>query len=206
MLLACGWARSAAPANGEVPAPSLAVLDPIVQSAIQNHEIPGAVLLVGHDGHVIYRKAFGNRSLEPTRAPMTLDTIFDIASLTKVVATTTAVMQLVNGGRVRLNDPVVKYIPEFGQYGKSDITVRDLLTHHSGLPPDLDLSHPWAGRDVGYNMAFAATPISPPEARFVYSDINFIVLGALVERLSGVPLDSYCAQNVFTPLVMSHTP
>ncbi len=189
----------------ETQSPRLGVLDSILQTSIQNHEIPGAVLLVSHDGHVIYRKAFGDRSLEPTRAPMTVDTIFDIASLTKVVATTTAVMQLVDGGKVRLNDPVVKYIPEFGQNGKSDITVRDLLTHHSGLPPDLDLSHPWAGRDVGYNMAFAVTPISPPETRFVYSDINFIVLGALVERVSGVPLDSYCAQNVFAPLGMSHT-
>ena len=127
---------------------NLAALDAVVQSAIQNHEIPGAVLLVGHEGHVIYRKAFGNRSLEPTQAPMLVDTIFDIASLTKVVATTTAVMQLVDQGRVRLNDPVVKYIPEFGQNDKADITVRDLLTHHSGLAPDLDLAHPWAGRDV----------------------------------------------------------
>src|SRR6266568_1361391 len=118
---------------------NLAALDGVVQSAIQNHEVPGAVLLVGHEGHVIYRKAFGNRSLEPTQAPMLVDTIFDIASLTKVVATTTAVMQLVDQGRVRLNDPVVKYIPEFGQNDKSDITVRDLLTHHSGLAPDLDL-------------------------------------------------------------------
>src|SRR5258708_24259321 len=182
MLLACGWARSAAPANGEVPAPSLAVLDPIVQSAIQNHEIPGAVLLVGHDGQVIYRKAFGNRSLEPTRTPMTVDTIFDIASLTKVVATTTAVMQLVERGKIRLNDPVVKYIPEFGQNGKADIEVRDLLTHYSGLPPDLDLTHPWTGRDVGYSMAFASTPISPLQTRFIYSDVNFIVLAAGGQR------------------------
>jgi uncharacterized protein YbbC (DUF1343 family)/CubicO group peptidase (beta-lactamase class C family) len=184
---------------------SLAVLDPIVQAAIRNHEVPGAVLLVGHDGQVVYRKAFGNRSLEPARTPMTVDTIFDVASLTKVVATTTAVMQLVEKGKVRLNDPVVKYIPEFGQNGKSDITVRDLLTHFSGLPPDLDLTHFWTGRDVGYSMAFAATPIAPPETRFIYSDVNFIVLAAMIERVSGLPLDSYCAQNIFTPLGMLHT-
>jgi uncharacterized protein YbbC (DUF1343 family)/CubicO group peptidase (beta-lactamase class C family) len=189
----------------ELQSANLTVLDSVVESAIQNHEIPGAVLVVGHDGRVIYRKALGNRSLEPTRALMTVDTIFDIASLTKVVATTNAVMQLVDQGRVRLNDPVVKYIPEFGQNDKSDITVRDLLTHHSGLGPDLDLTHPWAGRDVGYQMAFASTPVAPPGARFIYSDINFIVLGALVERVSGTPLDSYCAQNIFVPLGMSHT-
>jgi len=184
---------------------SFLVLDSVVEQAIQNHEVPGAVLLVGHDGHVIYRKAFGNSSLEPTRAPMAIDTIFDIASLTKVVATTTAVMQLVDQGRVRLNDPVVKYIPEFGQNDKSDITVRDLLTHHSGLAPDLDLVHPWTGRDVAFQMAFASMPIAPPGARFVYSDVNFIVLGALVERVSGISLDSYCAQDIFVPLGMSHT-
>jgi len=189
----------------EVQSANLNLLDSVVESAIQNHEIPGAVLVVGHDGRVIYRKAFGNRSLEPTRALMTVDTIFDIASLTKVVATTNAVMQLVDQGRVRLNDPVVKYIPEFGQNEKSDITVRDLLTHHSGVAPDLDLTHPWAGRDVGYEMAFASTPLAPPGARFIYSDINFIVLGALVERVSGIPLDSYCGQNIFVPLGMSHT-
>jgi uncharacterized protein YbbC (DUF1343 family)/CubicO group peptidase (beta-lactamase class C family) len=185
--------------------PSLSVLDSIVQEAIQKHAAPGAVLLVGHDGQVVYRKAFGNRSLEPTQSPMTLNTIFDIASLTKVVATTTAIMQLIEQGRVRANDPIVKYIPEFGQNDKGDITVRDLLTHHSGLAPDLDLTHPWAGRDVGYNMAFASVPISPPGARFVYSDINYIVLGALVERVSGISLDSYCAQKIFEPLGMSHT-
>ena len=92
-------------------APNLAVLDAIVLDAIHDHQIPGAVLLVGHNGQVVYRKAFGNRALEPRREPMTVDTIFDIASLTKVVATTTAVMQLVQKGEVRVNDPVAKYIP-----------------------------------------------------------------------------------------------
>lgn len=162
-------------------------------------------MLVGHDGNVIYRKAYGERSLEPTRAPMTVDTIFDIASLTKVVATTTAMMQLVEQGKGRLNDPVVKYIPEFGQNDKGDITVRDLMTHYSGLPPDLDLTQPWAGREVGYGMAFAATPVAPPETRFIYSDINFIVVGAIVERVSGMSLDAYCAKNIFAPLEMAHT-
>jgi len=154
---------------------------------------------------VIYRKAYGERSLEPAHAPMTVDTIFDFASLTKVVATTTAMMQLVDEGKVKLNDPVAKYIPEFAQNGKADITVHDLMTHYSGLPPDLDLTQPWAGRDLGYSMAFASTPIAPPETRFIYSDINFIVLGAIVERVSGMPLDAYCAQNIFTPLGMTHT-
>src|ERR1700674_3518749 len=128
------WIASCAPALAQqASGPNLNDLDSIIQTSIHNHEIPGAVLLVGHDGQVIYRKAFGNRSLEPKVEPMTVDTIFDLASLTKVIATTTAVMQLEEQGKVRLNDPIVKYIPEFGQNGKGDITVRDLLTHHSGL-------------------------------------------------------------------------
>jgi uncharacterized protein YbbC (DUF1343 family)/CubicO group peptidase (beta-lactamase class C family) len=163
------------------------------------------VLLVGHDGRIVYRKAFGDRSLEPTRSAMTMDTIFDLASLTKVIATNTAVMQLAEQGKIRFNDPVSKYIPEFAQNGKADITVRDLLTHYSGLPPDLDLSHPWSGRDTAYSMAFTETPISPSEIRFVYSDINFIMLGALVERVSGMPLDIYCQQKIFSPLGMENT-
>ena len=183
----------------------LSVLDSILQTSIEKHEAPGAVLLVGHDGHVIYRKAFGNRSLEPKAEPMTADTIFDLASLTKVIATTTAVMQLVEQGKIRLNDSVAKYIPEFAQNGKADIDVRDLLTHYSGLAPDLDLNPPWNGREAAYSLSFAETPVSPPETQFIYSDTNFIVLAALVERVAGMPLDAYCAQYIFAPLGMSHT-
>ncbi|HTR65971.1 MAG TPA: serine hydrolase, partial [Terriglobales bacterium] len=188
----------------ETPA-HLAVLDGIVREAISNGQVPGAVLLVWHSGQVRYRKAFGYRSLEPRREPMTVDTIFDIASLTKVVATTTAVMQLVGRGEVRLNDPVAKYLPEFAQNGKQDITVRELMTHHSGLKEDLDLTVAWQGRDTAFRMAFAETPVDPPGSRFMYSDINFIVLGALVERVTGMRLDDYCEQHIFRPLGMAHT-
>ena len=181
------------------------MLDKVIEDAIHDREIPGAVLLVSHDGVVVYRRALGNRSLEPRREPMTLDTIFDVASLTKVVATTTAVMQLVQKGEVRDNDPVAKYVPEFAQNGKEDVTVRELLTHHSGFGPDLDLSQPWEGKDTGLRMAFAERPQDAPGAKFVYSDINFIVLGALVERVSGMPLEEYCQRNIFGPLAMSHT-
>jgi uncharacterized protein YbbC (DUF1343 family)/CubicO group peptidase (beta-lactamase class C family) len=184
---------------------SLGVLDSIVQEAIHDGQIPGAVVLIGHDGQVIYRKAFGERSLEPRREPMTVNTIFDLASLTKVVATTTAVMQLVQRGQVRVNEPVVKYIPEFAENGKEEITVRELLTHYSGLPEDLDLAQPWQGRETALHMAYAEKPISAPGSRFLYSDVNFIVLGALVERVSGMSLDAYCQKNVFSPLLMTHT-
>jgi len=181
------------------------VLDPIIQQAIHDGNIPGAVLLVGHDGHVIYRKAYGARALEPRHEAMTVDTIFDLASLTKVIATTTAMMQLVERGKVRLNDPVAKYLPEFAQNGKEDITVRQLLTHYSGLEPDLDLKTPWRGKETAFRMAFAETPEEPPGSEFTYSDINFITLGALVERVSGETLDQYTVRHIFAPLKMVHT-
>src|ERR1700685_619643 len=173
-----GGRKSVAPSN------RLGVLDSIVQEAIRDGQIPGAVVLVGHDGKVAYRKAFGERSLEPRHETMTVDTIFDLASLTKVVATTTAVMQLVQKGQLRVNDPVAKYIPEFGQNGKDDITIRQLLTHFSGLREDIDLSPPWEGKETALRMAYAETPAYAPGSRFLYSDTNFIVLAALVERVS----------------------
>jgi uncharacterized protein YbbC (DUF1343 family)/CubicO group peptidase (beta-lactamase class C family) len=176
-----------------------------VRDAIHDDQTPGAVLLVWHDGQVIYRKAFGNRALEPRKEAMTVDTIFDVASLTKVVATTTAVMQLVQEGEVRLNDPVAKYIPEFAQNGKEDITVRNLLTHFSGLRADIDLTPTWNGRDAALRLSYAETPDYSPGSRFLYSDTNFITLGALVEHVSGSTLDVYCARKIFAPLRMTHT-
>lgn len=183
----------------------LSSVDEVIDHAISEGTVPGAVLLVGHNGRVIYRKAYGHRALDPRREPMTLDTIFDLASLTKVIATTTAVMQLVERGKMRFNDPVAKYLPEFAQNGKQDITIRQLLTHYSGLPPDLDLKTPWQGKQTGYDMAFAETLQDPPGSRFTYSDINFIVLGALVERVSGETLDEYSKRHIFIPLKMFHT-
>ncbi len=166
---------------------------------------PGAVLLVGHNGAVVYRKAYGNRALDPSKEPMTPDTVFDTASLTKVLATTTCVMRMVQLGQVKLNDPVAKYIPEFAQNGKSDVTVRQLMTHYSGLRPDLDLKPYWRGPDEGYARANAEKLVNPPGSVFVYSDINFIVLGELVQRVSGMPLNQYAQTYVFGPLGMTMT-
>ena len=180
-------------------------VDAIIDQAIADGNIPGAVLVVGHNGAVVYRKAYGERALEPRREPMTLDTIFDLASLTKVIATTTSVMQLVEQGKVRLNDPLAKYLPEFAQNGKEDITIRQLLTHYSGLAPDLDLTTPWEGKNTAYQLAFVEPPETTPGSGFVYSDINFIMLGALVEKVSGETLDAYTQQHIFTPLKMMHT-
>lgn len=183
----------------------LGQVDSIINQAIADGNIPGAVLIVGHDGKVAYRKAYGNRALEPKREPMTLDTIFDVASLTKVIATTTAVMQLVEQGKIRLNDPLAKYLPEFAQNGKEDITIRQLLTHYSGLAPDLDLTTPWESKNTAYQLAFVEPPETTPGSGFIYSDINFIMLGALVEKISGEPLDVYTEKHIFAPLKMTHT-
>jgi uncharacterized protein YbbC (DUF1343 family)/CubicO group peptidase (beta-lactamase class C family) len=193
--------RAAVPAHGV----ALPAVDAVIQQAISEGQIPGAVLIVGHDGQVVYRKAYGFRALEPRREGMTLDTVFDLASLTKVIATTTAVMRLVEQGKVRLNDPVAKYLPEFAQNGKEDITVRQLLTHYSGLAPDLDLKTVWEGKQTAYRMAFAETPQDAPGSKFSYSDINFIVLGALVEQVTGESLDEYAVQHIFVPLKMMRT-
>jgi uncharacterized protein YbbC (DUF1343 family)/CubicO group peptidase (beta-lactamase class C family) len=114
-------------------------------------------------------------------------------------------MQLVEQGKVRLNDPVAKYLPEFAQNGKDDVTVRQLLTHYSGLEPDLDLKSVWEGKQTAYTMAFGETPVDPPGSKFSYSDVNFIVLGALVERVSGEPLDEYATRHIFVPLKMMRT-
>jgi len=182
-----------------------AAIDDIMNEAVAKGNIPGGVVLIGHDGKVVYRKAFGWRSLEPTRERMTVDTIFDMASLTKCMVTATSVMKLVQEGKVRLNDPVARYLPEFSRNGKADITVRELLTHYSGLPEDLELRPAWEGRDTAYQMITDAKPIFPPGARFLYSDINFETLGLLVEKVSGLTLDRYTEQNIFAPLGMTKT-
>ena len=182
-----------------------APLDALLRDAVEKGNAPGAVLLVGHNGAVVYRKAYGNRALDPSKEPMTPDTVFDMASLTKVLVTTTCVMRMVQLGQVKLNDPVAKYIPEFAQNGKSDVTVRQLMTHYSGLRPDLDLKPYWRGLDEGYARANAEKLVNPPGAVFVYSDINFIVLGELVQRVSGMPLNQYAQNYVFGPLGMTMT-
>ncbi|GAC1656037.1 MAG: hypothetical protein NVS9B15_17020 [Acidobacteriaceae bacterium] len=181
------------------------VLDAVVQSAVDTHQVPGAVVVVGHKGKVVYRKAFGMRSLEPTREPMTLDTVFDIASLSKCVATATSMMVLYEQGKFRLNDPVSMYLPDFRGGGKEDVTIRELLTHFSGLKPDLDLAPYWEGKDEAVRKIWAEKLQDPPGSKFVYSDINFETLGLLVEKLSGLSLEVFAQDNVFQPLSMSHT-
>jgi uncharacterized protein YbbC (DUF1343 family)/CubicO group peptidase (beta-lactamase class C family) len=188
------------------PSPqSLEAIAPAVEQAIEAGKAPGAVVLVGHQGQVVYFKAFGYRALVPQKLPMTETTVFDLASLTKVVATTTAVMQLVEQGKIRLEQPVADYWPAFKANGKGEITVRELMTHYSGFGPDLDLKPEWAGYDTAMKMIVAESPVVLPGTRFIYSDINYETLGELVRRVSGEPLDVYCAKHIFGPLGMRET-
>lgn len=205
------WAAGAPAPKKKKPAPeaketvNFSPVDLLVQEQINDQVITGAVLLVGHGGEIVHQKAFGLRATSPRAEAMTLDTIFDLASLTKVVATTPSVMRLIQYGQVRLDEPVAHYIPDFGMNGKDAVTVRQLLTHYSGLRPDIDLNPYWVGRDTAFRLAHEEKLQAPQGSVFVYSDTNFIVLGELVQRLSGMPLDQYAAVHIFQPLGMKHT-
>ena len=179
-------------------------IDQAIHDAIDQGRLPGAVLVIGHDGQIVYHKAYGKRALEPRVEAMTEDTIFDCASLTKVIATTSSLMKLFEQGKFRLNDRITEYIPEF-QGGRSPITIRNLFTHFSGLQPDVPLKEPWTGYQTGINLACTFKPGGPPGVSYVYSDINFILLGELVHRLSGQMLNDYARLNVFQPLGMKDT-
>jgi uncharacterized protein YbbC (DUF1343 family)/CubicO group peptidase (beta-lactamase class C family) len=180
-------------------------IEPLIREEIGLKRLPGAVVLIGVGDRIVYQKAIGNRAVLPSREAMTLDTIFDLASLTKVVATTTSVMMLIEQGKLRLVDRVSTFIPGFERYGKNDITIRHLLTHVSGLRPDVDLGDEWVGTDAAIERAIEEVPTAPPGARFVYSDINFFLLGDIVRRVSGQPLDQFTQAHIFKPLGMKDT-
>lgn len=178
-------------------------LDALVGEAIARREIPGAVLLVGRDDVVLHRKAYGLRSVSPAAEPMTLDTIFDMASITKVVATATSVMILVEEGRLRLTDRVATHLPEFARYGKEQVTVQQLLTHTSGLRSGIDRSFPWLGYEKAIELAAEEVLAASPGERFTYSDAGYILLGEIVARVSGMPLDRFAAERILQPLGMT---
>jgi uncharacterized protein YbbC (DUF1343 family)/CubicO group peptidase (beta-lactamase class C family) len=184
----------------------LELIGPLVEEAIRDGRLPGAVVVAGRRDKVLYRRAFGQRAVTPVAEPMTLDTIFDVASLTKVVATTTAVMALVEDGKIRLNDRVSAYITGFERYGKDRITIRHLLTHVSGLRPDLDLGVSFdGGAQEAIRQAIEEVPVAPPNERLIYSDIGFFLLGHIVEVVSQQRLDQFLQSRVFGPLGMTET-
>jgi len=183
----------------------IAAIEESTRKAIRTGQVPGAVILIGNREKVLYRRALGFRVLKPKRVPMTPDTIFDVASLTKVIATTPAFMQLIETGKVSLDDPIAKHWQEFNTNGKEQITVRHLLTHYSGLRSGVDLRPDWSGYKEGLKKIVEEKPISIPGTLFTYSDINFQILGEVIQRSSGQSLDQYCDEHIFRPLGMKDT-
>ena len=208
-----------APRSVEEQSPrDFTAVDSLLDSAITAKKLPGAVLQIGHSGKIVYLKAYGDRAQDPATEAMTPDTIFDMASLTKCLSTATAIMQLYEQGKLQFDDPIATYIPDFAAVsdlsGKPDprrkeVTIRMLLTHTSGEAPDVDLRDPWGldkpDKAEGIRRALTTPLQNNPGELFRYSDINFILLGDLVETLSGQPLDSYAAEHIFRPLGMSDT-
>ena len=205
-------------------APEFATVSKLMNDAIAAHRLPGAVIVIGHGGKIVFHQAFGSRKLagepgidgSPAPAePMTEDTIFDLASLTKCLATATAVMQLYEQGKVAFDDPVQKYLPDFNSANdpqRAKVTVRMLLTHTSGVAGDngdVSLKDPWgldaADKAEGILRALTTPLQSGPGEVFRYADINFILLGALIEKVTGEAEDVYVQQNVFAPLGMAET-
>ncbi len=193
----------------------------LINEAITAHKLPGAVVIIGHAGEVVFHQAYGNRKLagepgldgQPAPAePMTEDTVFDMASLTKAIVTTTAIGQLYEAKKLDFDTPLDHYLPEFNpahDAQRAQVTLRLLLTHYSGEPPDVDLKDPWGlaapDKAEGLRRALIAPLAGVPGAKFVYSDINFILLGALIEKLSGQDLDIYAQSHIFQPLGMTQT-
>ncbi len=183
----------------------LSRIDVVVAEAIQQGDVPGAVVLAARQGRIVYRKAFGHLALQPRKEPMTIDTVFDLASLTKVVATAPSVMILVEEGSLTLSDPASLFLPGFSQHGKENITILSLLTHFSGLRPGLDQDEIWNGFEEAVRRAGEEQLVAVPRSRFIYSDINYIVLSAVVAEAAGTPLDEFSTARVFSPLGMKHT-
>ena len=190
----------AAPNAVGMSAEKLNLIDAHVNSAIADKKMPGAVVIVGRRGKIVYRKAFGNRALVPTVEKMTVDTIFDAASLTKPVATATSIMILVERGQLRLNDKIEQFIPELKNKDSGKVTIQQLLTHTSGFAPDFDLREKWTGSD-GMLKALEKEPLrNPPGTKFVYSDIGFIVLGEIVNRVGGNYFNAFTLEKIYRNL------
>jgi len=185
----------------------LARIDAVVAESIAKKECPGAVVLVGRHGNVVFRKAYGNRAVVPSPEPMTLDTVFDLASLTKVVATATSVMALVEDGKIRLQDRVAKHIPEFASGGgaRDQVTIEELLTHRAGLAADDPMALYVGTPQEIFEKKYRQPLVAAPGSRFLYSDVGYEVLGELVRRVSSLPLDEFAAKRVFEPLGMKET-
>ncbi len=195
----------AAPNSVGMNSEKLDQIDGLVEQAITEKKMPGAVILVGHKGKIVYRKAFGNRALVPQREKMTVDTIFDVASLTKPIATATSIMILVEQGKIRLNDTIGKFIPEIEDENAKQITILQLLTHTSGFRPGFNLGEKWTGRD-GMLAALKKEKLrNPPGTSFVYSDIGFIVLAEIIRIVMSSDIYLFSKNNIYPGLQMKYT-
>ncbi len=205
LVLAAGAAPAADPASAGFDPARLAAIDGLVKEAIEKGEMPGCVICIGRRGGIAMLEAWGDRETEPERVRLAPDMVFDLASLTKPVATATAVMQLVEQGRLRLADPVATHLPAFAARGKEKITIHDLLTHQSGLIADNPLADYDAGPAEALRRICDLEPLAAPGEKFIYSDVNFILLGMLVERLADAPLDRTVRERITAPLGMRET-
>lgn len=183
----------------------LALIDFVVQRGLDRSSMPGAVVLVGYKGKIVFQKAYGYRQLKPEKVAMTTDTVFDMASLTKPVATATSVMQLVEQGKIKLSDPVSLYIPEFAINGKQAVTIYQLLTHQGGLIPDNSMKDYRDGPEKAMERIYALKLYYEPGTRFVYTDVGFILLAEIVKRISRQSIHEYSNKNIFLPLGMKET-
>jgi uncharacterized protein YbbC (DUF1343 family)/CubicO group peptidase (beta-lactamase class C family) len=177
-------------------------IDGAIDRAIEGGQVPGAVVLVGRRGSIVYARAAGRRAVSPTPEPMTRDTVFDMASLTKPVATATSVMILIEEGRLRLTDRLGRVLPEFDNHGKGAITIEQLLRHRAGLVPDDPIGDYQQGPETAWKRLAELDLVGPPGERFRYSDVGFLILGRVVERIGGRPLDEFARERVFERLDM----
>ena len=186
-----------------------AEVDSIVNAAIADSAFPGAVLLVQQNGKIIHEKAYGYYMYKPSSGHIRLNTMYDLASLTKVIATTTATMICYDRGLFKLDDKVAKYLPKFGVNGKENVTIRNLLVHDSGLRPDIPSYRVFdsvKNKEQGVmNEIFNDSLVYPTGTKMVYSDLNFILMGKIIEKVTGLTLDKFCEKNIFKPLGMKNT-
>jgi CubicO group peptidase (beta-lactamase class C family) len=180
-------------------------VDSLVRKGIENRYFPGAQLVIGSKSEILYFKSYGYFTYDNDSKPVDENSIFDLASLTKVIATTPAIMILYNQGKINLEDKVIKYIPEFNNNGKENITILNLLLHNSGLKDWIPFYKTCKTKEEVFKTIFEINLIYKTGSKFVYSDLNFILLGLIVERVSGLSLDEFCNEYIFSPYDMKFT-
>ena len=203
---------AAAPTNAARPATAKrmnramgSLIDAAVSGSLAHGEMAGCVVVVGRQDGIVFERAYGNRRVEPDVAPMTLDTVFDMASLTKPLATATSVMILVERGKLRLQDKVADFIPEFAAHGNGDVTIEQLLVHSAGLIPDTSVDDYRDGWASAKPKICELKPLTPPGTAFKYSDVGYILLGKIVEQVEGKPINEFSRDEIYTKLGMTET-